>query len=132
MRHSYSSDQRQQIDRYYKLSISLSEFRKLYNNVNVHIEEGFEEMNAIEFVNLLREEHQVMENIYGYLFGAQKSTMGKSTATDNQDFYNSQSSVVILEAAEKRRQKSMNKVKTFNMVKNAAWNCVLQDESDEV
>ena len=57
MRHSYSSDQRQQIDRYYKLSISLSEFRKLFNNVNVHIEEGFEEMNAIEFVNLLREEH---------------------------------------------------------------------------
>ena len=73
-----------------------------------------------------------MENIYGYLFGAQKSTMSKSAATDNQDFYNSQSSVVILEAAEKQRQKNMNKVKTFNMVKNAAWNCVLQDESDDV
>ena len=74
MRHSYDGRQRQQIDRHYKLDISYSEFKKLLYNVNLQIEQkGNREMNAVDFVVKLRAEHRVLENLHGYLFGAQET-----------------------------------------------------------
>ena len=51
VKHSYGGRQRQQIDRHYKLDISLAEFNKLMYYLNDMIEKGASEMNAIEFVN---------------------------------------------------------------------------------
>ena len=74
-------------------------------------------MNAIEFVKMLRDEHQVIENIHGYLFGFSQLNWG---------------STGLLDTVERGRERNIQNVKTFNLVKKAAWSCALINEHDGV
>ena len=56
----------------------MAEFQRLIQSIRKHIEEGRAEMNAIEFVKMLRDEHQVIENIHGYLFGFSQVNWGST------------------------------------------------------
>ena len=91
----------------------------------------------------MKRQHRVMDNINSYVFGVRKAvTLKKNivgTNTDNNDFDNmaqlqssrSASDDAMLDA-EQRQQRDMQKIQTFNLVKNAIWSCVFKkdDEAD--
>ena len=106
------------MDTYYKLNISMAEFQRLLQSIRKHIEEGSAEMNAIEFVKMLRAEHHVIENIHGYLFGFSQRNWGSKAS--------------LLETVERGRERNIQNVKTFNLVKKAVWSCALLNEHDGV
>lgn len=75
IRHSYSNKQRQQTDKFYKLRISLVEFNKFNRYIKKKLDKGVTDMNAIKFIKKMREQHHVMDNISGYLFGVQAASL---------------------------------------------------------
>lgn len=132
MAHTYSQKQRQQHDKYYKLNMSLEEFNRLIHTINEKLEIGVSEVNAIAFIKQLKDQHRVMDNINGYLFGVQPAAIKNIMLGNDENGVPRQQSRSVIGDIEKMRKRNMEKVKTFNLVKKAAWGCVLKDESDGV
>ena len=93
-------------------------------------------MLACEFIEQLKEENAVFQNIREYLFGVipDKSKNVGDLATQSDDEINDYQSYQVsknkdVANSEDRRDRNMQNVKTYNQLKSAVWNCVI-DESE--
>ena len=85
---------------------------------------GQDTVNAVEFVLELREKEQVYQRITEYLFGYEYNLEKQRTL----DLINRK--VETKKKFTDRNEENMYKIKQFNMIKEAIWNCVLDDPAE--
>lgn len=119
--HSYDSKQRQQTDETFLKTIRLDDFDQFLVFIDEMItQNGQTEMNAKELIWKIQEKYRIMQNIAGYIFGLQDASEKVSMSNMSIDEVSG-----VMQQENDKRQENLRQIKTYNMIKNAVWSCVL-------
>ena len=77
-------------------------------------------MNAKELIWKIQEKYRIMQNIAGYIFGLQDASEKASMSNMSIDEVSG-----VMQQENDKRQENLRQIKTYNMIKNAVWSCVL-------
>ena len=77
-------------------------------------------MNAKELISRLKEKHRIMRNISEYVFGFQDANEQASLSNLSME-----EAGEVMRKEIKNRELNIRQIKTYNMIKNAVWDCVL-------